>query len=130
VIVGAPVSFPICIAVNAAECEVYMSVNSVNPNALFGGTWVAWGTGRVPVGIDTSQTEFNTIEKTGGHKSLQAHNHRIGYRLTNTQPGSSMWVVDPGTIENWNGGVIESTGGGNAQNLQPYITCYMWKRTA
>lgn len=46
-----------------------MSVNSTNPKNLFGGTWVAWGTGRVPVGIDTSQTEFASIEKNWWRKN-------------------------------------------------------------
>lgn len=55
--------------------SIYMSVNPTNPATLFGGEWEAWGNGRVPVGIDTSQTEFNTVEKTGGDKLLQSHNH-------------------------------------------------------
>ena len=49
--------------------SIYMSVNSTNPSNLFGGTWVAWGSGRVPVGINTSDTSFNTVEKTGGNKT-------------------------------------------------------------
>lgn len=48
--------------------SIYLSVNSVNPSELFGGTWAAWGTGRVPVGVDASQTEFNAVEKSGGLK--------------------------------------------------------------
>ena len=35
-----------------------------------GGTWEAYGKGQTLVGIDTSQTEFNTIGKTGGAKSV------------------------------------------------------------
>jgi microcystin-dependent protein len=34
-------------------------------NAKYGGTWAAWGQGRVPVGVNSSGT-FNTLEKTGG----------------------------------------------------------------
>jgi microcystin-dependent protein len=49
---------------------IYMAVLSTSPATLFGfGTWVAWGTGEVPVGVDTAQTEFNTVEKTGGEKT-------------------------------------------------------------
>ena len=44
--------------------SIYMSVDSTNPAQIFGfGTWVAWGAGRVPVGVDTSQTEFDTVEE-------------------------------------------------------------------
>ena len=64
--------------------SIYMSVNSTNPKNLFGGTWVAWGTGRVPVGIDTSQTEFASVEKTGGEKThklkvseMPSHEHGL-----------------------------------------------------
>ncbi len=34
-----------------------------------GGTWVAWGSGRVPVGVNGSDSSFNTVEKTGGEKT-------------------------------------------------------------
>lgn len=64
--------------------SIYMSVNSTNPSTLFGGTWVAWGSGRVPVGVDTAQTVFATVEKTGGEKDhaltideLAAHTHSV-----------------------------------------------------
>ena len=50
--------------------SIYMSVNSTNPSTLFGGTWVRWGNGRVPVGISESETEFSSSEKTGGSKTV------------------------------------------------------------
>lgn len=46
--------------------SIYMSVNNVNPSTYFGGTWVAWGSGRVPVGVDTSDSNFDTVEKSVG----------------------------------------------------------------
>ena len=49
--------------------SIYISVTNTNPGTIFGGPWVAFGTGRTLVGIDTSQTEFNTVEKTGGEKT-------------------------------------------------------------
>lgn len=62
--------------------SIYISVNNTNPSTYFGGTWVAFGTGKTLVGIDTSQTEFNTVEKTGGEKThtlseaeMPAHSH-------------------------------------------------------
>lgn len=56
--------------------SIYMTCNPISPSNLFGGTWEAWGTGRVPVGIDTSKTEFNTVEKLSGSMS---HDHRYRY---------------------------------------------------
>ena len=40
---------------------------NVNPVTYLGfGTWQLWGAGRVPVGINTNDGNFNTVEKTGG----------------------------------------------------------------
>jgi hypothetical protein len=121
---------------------IYITTIATNPQDLFGGTWVAWGTGRVPVGIDAAQTEFNTVEKTGGEKThtlsipeTPAHAHGV---KTNSANGVET-STDNSARAGWNGFVWESksgygttsTGGGGAHNnLQPYITCYMWKRTA
>lgn len=112
--------------------SIYMSVNSVNPSTLFGGTWETWGTGRVPVGVDTTQTEFDTVEKTGGSKKLQEHTHTINaipvstYNSNNYSDGTNnAWVQYTDGFRSTN-----SAGTGNSGNLQPYITCYMWKRTA
>ncbi len=57
--------------------SIYMSVNSTNPKNLFGGTWVQWGSGRVSVGVNTSNSNFNTAEKTGG-SLLHRHEFRVG----------------------------------------------------
>lgn len=62
---------------------IYMTTVSTNPNSIFGfGTWVAWGSGRVPVGVNASDSNFSTVEKTGGeatHKLTEAempkHDH-------------------------------------------------------
>ena len=116
--------------------SIYMSVNSENPATTFGfGTWVAWGTGRVPVGIDSGDTDFDTAEETGGEKTHQltisempSHNHTssgTSRGLSKTVSGS--YTVASGTFAITD---IISQGGNLAHNnLQPYITCYMWKRT-
>lgn len=116
--------------------SIYISVNNTNPGTLFGGTWEAWGSGRVPVGVDTSQTEFNTVEKAGGSKYLQSHNH-INLTTYDGKPigtGGSSASTGNGFIANGNyayGSITTGyTGAGDSGNLQPYITCYMWKRTA
>lgn len=45
-------------------------VVATNPATIFGyGTWVAFGAGRVTVCIDGTQTEFDTVEETGGAKT-------------------------------------------------------------
>lgn len=49
--------------------SIYLSTNNVNPGTIFGGTWEAWGGGRVPVGVVATDTDFNTANKTGGEKT-------------------------------------------------------------
>jgi microcystin-dependent protein len=117
--------------------SIYMNAsNSSNPSTLFGfGTWVTFGAGRVPVGIDATQSEFNTAEETGGAKThtlteqeIPSHRHILGRNGSITSTGNQRLV----SLSN-NGGSVysEYTGGGQAHNnLQPYIVVYMWKRTA
>lgn len=151
--------------------SIYMSVNATNPSTYFGGTWVAWGSGRVPVGVNTSDSNFNTVEKTGGASTVTlttaqmpahthtftgssattnskgAHTHNVG-RDGDGASGSSTYTVHSAGVSGAGGtsptnsagahthtltakGTNASTGGGGSHNnLQPYITCYMWKRTA
>lgn len=64
--------------------SIYINANvSTNPATLLGiGTWEAWGVGKAIVGIDTTQTEFDTAEETGGEKThtlttseMPSHSH-------------------------------------------------------
>lgn len=227
--------------------SIYLTINSANPSTYFGGTWVAWGTGRVPVGVDTNDSNFNTVEKTGGSSAIQSHSHSVSitsgnqsadhthsyshthgidhthtYSHTHTTPETACTVSTPTLTGSWNNnssrfpgttsfsgvfanvsasrsnywnrtsssasntvgfsinaththtatvpamttnsqntsttggasntsttsqststsggqsvnhthtvsGNTGNTGSGSAGNLQPYITCYMWKRTA
>lgn len=117
--------------------SIYMSVNSTNPSTLFGGTWEAWGSGKVPVGVDSSDTSFNAAEKTGGEKThtltvdeIPSHTHGALFPVQgdSIKQGSGAVVGEAISFESSTTG---ATGGGQAHNnLQPYITCYMWKRTA
>ena len=213
--------------------SIYMSVTNTNPGTLFGGTWVEWGSGRVPVGVNSSDTDFDTVEEEGGTKSvtltsaqsgvpahahglnshthglnshthsLNSHTHSIpalsgsaasngahNHELCSTLNGSTYYlnnaVEGPGAgdYNGWyvnsfskagssNGTFFTSSRGAHTHtvtttasttgqatgntgaatgstaaasgdtanntaanatqahtNLQPYITCYMWKRTA
>lgn len=116
--------------------SIKMTTTSTNPSTYMGGTWVAWGAGRVPVGVDTAQTEFNTVEKSGGEKThtltvdeLPEHNHDIPIMGTK-KPRITITNITTNIDEEYSTIDTDNTGGGEAHNnLQPYITCYMWKRT-
>ncbi len=51
--------------------SVFISVVSTNPATLLGyGTWSAFGAGRVLVGLDSGDADFDTVEETGGAKTV------------------------------------------------------------
>ena len=122
--------------------SLYMNAsNATNPASLLGfGTWAAFGAGRVLVGIDSSDTDFDGAEETGGSKThalttgeLAAHNHAVGSNDSGTGPGGAAGnqehVRDAG-VGNGPATPTSTTGSGTAHNnVQPYIVVYMWQRT-
>lgn len=59
--------------------SVFIAVVSTNPATLLGyGTWSAFGAGRVMVGFDSGQTEFDTVEETGGAKTVASAGNNTG----------------------------------------------------
>ena len=117
--------------------SIYMSVKPTNPGTLFGGTWVAIAQGRCLVGVNTSDNDFKTPEKTGGEKThkltiaeMPSHSHGWAYATTGTHGGnewSSAGSNKTGTAND----IIQPTGGSKAHNnMPPYFVCYIWKRTA
>ncbi len=67
--------------------SIYLSTSITTASDVakkFGGTWEAYGSGRTLVGVNTSDTNFNTVSKTGGNSTttlttsnLPSHNHSI-----------------------------------------------------
>ena len=125
---------------------------STNPATLLGfGTWTAFAAGRVMVGFNASNALFDTAEETGGSADAVTVSHT--HTATVTDPGHLHTQTEynqPG-IGNAGGGgarvnaqtantgsattgisvAVSTTGSsGTNANYQPYITVYMWKRTA
>lgn len=145
---------------------IYMSTSNVNPSTFITGTtWVEWGSGKVPVGVDTSDASFDTVEKTGGEKThtlteseMPKHAHTGTNVVLSKYNASGLGGITPvekltltADYTSVDGGEVNSyetapkqeplvtltdmygipKGGDEAHNnLQPYITCYMFKRTA
>ena len=138
---------------------IYTAVVSTNPGTLLGfGTWTAFGAGRVMVGFDSGNTLFDTAEETGGsanatlpshtHTASTAtagdHNHVIETYTATDQFVTNTRVSASGTSAPYAGQYTTNTAGAHAHsvtvdsagssgtnaNYQPYITVYMWKRTA
>jgi hypothetical protein len=126
---------------------------STNPGTLLGfGTWTAFGAGRVMVGFDSGNALFDTAEETGGSADaiVVSHNHTLTdpghqHSLSNsqaaTETGGSREAQSAIGSTGRNGFTVASTtttgitiasagSSGTNANYQPYITVYMWKRTA
>jgi len=111
---------------------------ATNPATLLGfGTWAAFGAGRVMVGINAADSDFDTVEETGGAKThtlttseLPSHTHTTTLRGN----GENEEVDFPAAGDSVNPGrttTTNATGGGSAHSIMnPYIVVYMWKRTA
>jgi hypothetical protein len=133
------------------------ATSSTNPGTLLGfGTWTAFGAGRVMVGFNASNALFDTAEETGGNADAITVSHTHTATTTSTDSGHNHFIGNTGSgIGNAGGGnasvigaaqtvatttntanitsttTIASTGSsGTNANYQPYITVYMWKRTA
>lgn len=134
--------------------SVYIAVVSTDPNTLLGyGTWQAFGTGRVLVGLDSGDPDFDTVEEIGGEKThtlttpeIPAHTHvqdahgHLTQRYPTATGASSGFTIDTSmsgtladnTLPVKNAVAVNQNAGGDGahNNLQPYIVVYMWKRTA
>lgn len=134
------------------------ATDGTNPSTLLGfGTWVKFGEGRVLVGLDSGDSDFNSAEETGGAKSFNnRHRHgdgslraaigainnnvgALGYDATGPISGVSYNISVQGmsntSLTNINHstrvhGVTDYAQSSSQSLLQPYITVYMWKRTA
>lgn len=168
--------------------DIIMTTIASNPSSVYGGTWVAWGAGRVPVGYSSSDSDFNASEKTGGSKTqnlshshtVNAHSHLVpshthsldnnsacaligrsvehqnticyargafvrmdytrmldasGIQLVSTNDTSEDTVKLYGNTSGASATTQSSSPTtniklGSTSIVQPYITCYFWKRTA
>lgn len=145
--------------------SIYTSVVNTNPTELFGGgTWSRFGQGRVLVGVNESDVQFDTVLETGGAKThtlteseMPNHNHEpmpdanlgslnisantinmnipasdgLGtMNVVTTSGGSMSEVITTVALGSHNHEMVADGGGSAHNNLQPYVTVYMWRRTA
>ena len=140
--------------------SVYISTAAVNPADLLGiGVWSAIGAGRVLVGQDAGQSEFDTLGETGGAKDVtltaaqsglpqhthtqdpHAHTQRYHSATTGalsgptTAPDTSSNTVTNYGITTANATAVNQNAGPTSAsqahtNLQPYLVVKMWERTA
>ena len=185
---------------------ILMTANPANPSTYYGGEWVAWGQGKVPICVDPNDPDFNVGDRSGGRKdtvvprhthtatfsgyAMPSHNHaqyphnhsqnQHRHHAGNNMYPATRFVVSYAGVGEEGGGAISGSGkvypyqssgnewesyeyteyatasniattasnyaasagtpsgsvsvanAGQASvsntNLQPYMTCYIWKR--
>jgi microcystin-dependent protein len=138
--------------------SVFTSLTNTNPVDQLGfGVWQAIGAGRVLVGLDAGQSEFDTLEETGGAKDVtltaaqsglpqhthiqNAHSHVETVNTAATGPNvgaapdastntgvASGYSTQPATAVNQDAGPADAAQ--SHTNLMPYLVVRMWVRTA
>ena len=114
--------------------SLYMSVNSISPAVLFGGTWerlkdrFLLGAGDTYTAGDTGGEATHTLTVA----EMPAHTHKSqGFWQTPDSGGHNaiartMISTDPTDTNS-----LQNTGGDQPHNnMPPYLVVYMWKRTA
>lgn len=129
--------------------SIYIETTGTNPGTTFGfGTWAAFGSGKVLVGLDSGDTDFDTAEETGGSKT---HSHPLSDNGQALVDGTAndIRVHRVSTASSWNADIMNESAGtytstnesraratglrgdtDSADGMNPYIVVYMWKRTA
>lgn len=133
--------------------SVYLSMTSTNPGTVFGGTWIQIGQGKTLIGVDASDTDYSISNKSGGSKThaltteeLPSHSHESYGFIDSFSWGKDIGnvhiegcTVEPGAAsENQQIGMHQNAwnrtkwvGGDQPFSIvQPYLTVYMWQRTA
>ena len=128
---------------------------STNPATLLGfGTWTAFAAGRVMVGFNSGNALFDTAEETGGNADAitvththtatstdSGHTHNLvatsgatlsggGSQTVPQTPNNNTTFTTNSSTANITTTVASAGSSGTNANYQPYITVYMWKRTA
>lgn len=114
-----------------------------NPVDEYPGTaWERYAQGRVPVGVDEDDPDFDTAGKSGGEKeqllraaigAVNGTDNTLGYATASPISGQNYTYASSWTgisIDRVNHStLVKKQDGQEPSTLQPYIAMYMWVRT-
>lgn len=115
--------------------SIYMSVNSTNPHSLFGGTWVqikdrfllAAGAAYKAGATGGEATHTLTVDE------IPNHQHVLWYPNEGGEQSAAIGYPEAGSKNTWYAEASKTAGAGGGaahNNMPPYLTVYIWKRTA
>lgn len=121
--------------------SIYMSVNAVSPATLFGGTWEALKD-RFLIGAG----EYTAAGSTGGEAThtltvdeMPKHEHKISTKMGSYDASGTIFARGSSWATEFDSNdgsayppiIFNATGGSQPHNnIPPYLSVYMWKRTA
>lgn len=115
--------------------SIYMSVNSTNPHSLFGGTWVqikdrfllAAGAAYKAGATGGEATHTLTVDE------IPNHQHALWYPNEGGEQSAAIGYPEAGSKNTWYAEASRTGGAGGGaahNNMPPYLSVYVWKRTA
>lgn len=120
--------------------SIYISLDSTSPASLYGGTWERFGKGKTLVGVDEADTDFKTAGLTGGEKKhkltiaeMPSHKHSFGIYQIDGSGYVNNKVAAATTYGLFTGDypTMNLAGGDKPHNnLQPFVSVYIWKRVS
>lgn len=116
--------------------SIIIKDDTTDYSSYLGFSWEKVFAGVTLVGLDTTQTEFNTIGKTGGEKThtltlneIPNHKHSLNYGTSVGSDGTGLAYSN--TEGSFSGYDVNGVGGNKAHNnLPPYQVVAYWKRVA
>ena len=121
--------------------SIYMNVNSTNPGTLFGGTWEQIQ-GKFLLGMSSSYpagSQGGEESHTLTEAEIAPHKHAMAYGPDSSAGGTGFpYGIAAGSATNSAGGrgygsnlgTFSAGGGQPHNNMPPYLSVYIWKRTA
>lgn len=111
--------------------STYVTQTNTNPSTILGfGTWERLK-GKVVVGLDENDADFNQINKTGGSKYIQEHYHKDSIAVNGHENLETLAYNGPQNASQYyvRTSGVQGAKTGNSGNLQPYqVVGYMWIR--
>ena len=105
--------------------SIYIGTTPTNPGTFIGGTWASFGAGRTLIGLDTSNTAFDTVEETGGQQNvtlaggnLPAHTHAIDHNHASATSGAASATAHTHAIDHNHATATSSSAGAHQHGGQ------------